>query len=251
VQIDSAETSANKPLRLKIGLGAGIVLVLLLAAVGVVVSALSPHGSTAIESRPRGVHTVRSVLPDVPPGGMPDGSADMSADGSPDGSADVSAGAGADAAPDATHSSIDFVHVVGEVANPGVYELPAGSRLVDAVAAAGGFTLTADQADLNLAQVVTDGQQIVVATRGAAPVAGSAPGGDGTASPGTGPTGPVNINSADLTGLQTLDGIGPSLAQRILAYRAAHGGFRSVNDLRNVTGIGPKKFAAIKSNITT
>jgi competence protein ComEA len=239
VQIDSAETSANKPLRLKIGLGAGIVLVLLLAAVGVVVSALSPHGSTAIESRPRGVHTVRSVLPDVPPGGMPDGSAD------------VSAGAGADAAPDATHSSIDFVHVVGEVANPGVYELPAGSRLVDAVAAAGGFTLTADQADLNLAQVVTDGQQIVVATRGAAPVAGSAPAGDGTASPGTGPTGPVNINSADLTGLQTLDGIGPSLAQRILAYRAAHGGFRSVNDLRNVTGIGPKKFAAIKSNITT
>jgi competence protein ComEA len=239
VQIDSAETSANKPLRLKIGLGAGIVLVLLLAAVGVVVSALSPHGSTAIESRPRGVHTVRSVLPDVPPDGMPDGSAD------------VSAGAGADAAPDATHSSIDFVHVVGEVANPGVYELPAGSRLVDAVAAAGGFTLTADQADLNLAQVVTDGQQIVVATRGAAPVAGSAPGGDGTASPGTGPTGPVNINSADLTGLQTLDGIGPSLAQRILAYRAAHGGFRSVNDLRNVTGIGPKKFAAIKSNITT
>lgn len=239
MQIDSAETSANKPLRLKIGLGAGIVLVLLLAAVGVVVSALSPHGSTAIESRPRGVHTVRSVLPDVPPGGMPDGSAD------------VSAGAGADAAPDATHSSIDFVHVVGEVANPGVYELPAGSRLVDAVAAAGGFTLTADQADLNLAQVVTDGQQIVVATRGAAPVAGSAPAGDGTASPGTGPTGPVNINSADLTGLQTLDGIGPSLAQRILAYRAAHGGFRSVNDLRNVTGIGPKKFAAIKSNITT
>jgi competence protein ComEA len=243
VQIDSAETGANKPLRLKIGLGAGIVLVLLLAAVGVVVSALSPHGSTAIESRPRGVHTVRSVLPDVSPGGMPDGS--------PDGSADVSAGAGADAAPDATHSSIDFVHVVGEVANPGVYELPAGSRLVDAVAAAGGFTLTADQADLNLAQVVTDGQQIVVATRGASPVAGSAPGGDGTASPGTGPTGPVNINSADLTGLQTLDGIGPSLAQRILAYRAAHGGFRSVNDLRNVTGIGPKKFAAIKSNITT
>jgi competence protein ComEA len=239
VQIDSAETSANKPLRLKIGLGAGIVLVLLLAAVGVVVSALSPHGSTAIESRPRGVHTVRSVLPD----GSPDGSADVSAD--------VSAGAGADAAPDATHSSIDFVHVVGEVANPGVYELPAGSRLVDAVAAAGGFTLTADQADLNLAQVVTDGQQIVVATRGASPVAGGAPGGDGTASPGTGPTGPVNINSADLTGLQTLDGIGPSLAQRILAYRAAHGGFRSVNDLRNVTGIGPKKFAAIKSNITT
>ena len=102
-----------------------------------------------------------------------------------------------------------------------------------------------------MATNAADQTAAVKAAEGAAPVAGSAPGGDGTASPGTGPTGPVNINSADLTGLQTLDGIGPSLAQRILAYRAAHGGFRSVNDLRNVTGIGPKKFAAIKSNITT
>jgi competence protein ComEA len=84
-------------------------------------------------------------------------------------------------------------------------------------------------------------QQIVVAAMGAAP----APGASGVAAGGT-----VDINSADATALETLDGIGPALAARILAYRSAHGGFRSVNDLQNVTGIGPKKFAAIKANVS-
>lgn len=125
--------------------------------------------------------------------------------------------------------------------NPGLYELPAGSRLVDAVAAAGGFTATADQAALNLAQVVEDGQQVVVARQGAAPAAAAA----------VAAAGRVNLNSADATALETLDGIGPALAQRILAYRAAHGGFRTVNDLQNVAGIGPKKFATIKANVST
>jgi competence protein ComEA len=193
-------TADQRGLRLRVGLGAGVVLVLVLAGVAVLVSALSPHGSTAIASGPRVVHT---------------------------------------ASPSAADSPTAFVHVVGQVNSPGVYELPAGSRLVDAVAAAGGFTSTADQADLNLAQVIEDGQQIVVAAQGAAPPAGPAAGGT------------VDINSADATALETLDGVGPALAQRILAYRTAHGGFRSVNDLQNVTGIGPKKFAAIKANVST
>ncbi len=197
------DTAHRRGLRLRIGLGAGVVLVLVLAAIAVLVSALTPQGSTATASEPRVVHT---------------------------------------ASPSAADSPTAFVHVVGQVANPGLYELPAGSRLVDAVAAAGGFTPTADQTDLNLAQVIQDGQQIVVAAQGAAPAAGA---------PSAAAGGTVDINSADATALETLDGIGPALAQRILAYRTAHGGFRSVNDLQNVTGIGPKKFAAIKANVST
>jgi competence protein ComEA len=148
--------------------------------------------------------------------------------------------------PSSAESPTAFVHVVGQVNSPGLYELPAGSRIVDAVAAAGGFTATADQAQLNLAQVVEDGQQIVVLARGVAPVVT-----DGASTGATASGGTVDINTADATTLETLDGIGPSLAQRILAYRTAHGGFRTVGDLQNVTGIGPKKFAAIKANVST
>jgi competence protein ComEA len=200
---------------MRLGLGAGVVLVLVLAGIAVLVSALSPHGSTATASapsaqpvsqplsHPRVVHT---------------------------------------ASPSSADAPTAFVHVVGQVKSPGLYALPAGSRIVDAVAAAGGFTATADQANLNLAQVVEDGQQVVVTVQGAVP---AAPAGGAVAG------GTVDLNSADATALETLDGIGPALAQRILAYRTAHGGFRTVNDLQNVSGIGPKKFAAIKANVST
>ena len=201
------EQARTTGLRLRLGLGAGVVLVLVLAGVAVLVSALSPHGSTATAAPPavsaHSVHTESPASGDAPTA---------------------------------------FVHVVGQVKSPGLYELPAGSRIVDAIAAAGGFAPTADQATLNLAQVIEDGQQIVVAAQGAAPqpaVGAVAAGGK------------VNLNSADATALETLDGIGPALAQRILAYRTAHGGFRTVNDLQNVAGIGPKKFAAIKANVST
>ena len=201
------EQVRNPGLRLRLGLGAGVVLVLVLAGVAVLVSALSPHGSTATAAPP--VERARSVHTE---------------------------------GPSTADSPTAFVHVVGQVNNPGLYQLPAGSRIVDAVAAAGGFTAIADQTQLNLAQVIEDGQQIVVVAQGAAPVASAG----ATATGGT-----VDINTADATGLETLDGIGPALAQRILAYRTAHGGFRTVNDLQNVTGIGPKKFAAIKANVST
>ncbi|MDQ1547597.1 MAG: competence protein ComEA [Actinomycetota bacterium] len=201
------ETSTGRGLRLRVGLGAGVVLVLVLAGVAVLVSALAPHGSTATAAPPstrtRVVHT---------------------------------------ADPTAADSPTAFVHVVGQVARPGLYELPAGSRVVDAVAAAGGFTTSADQAQLNLAQVIEDGQQIVVLAQGAVPATSAGQAGAGAT---------VNINTADTTALETLDGIGPSLAQRILDYRTAHGGFRTVNDLQNVPGIGPKKFAAIKAKVRT
>jgi competence protein ComEA len=210
--------------RLKIGLGAAVVLVLVLAAVAVLVSALAPQGSTQVAPRPRVVHTAVPEAPDAPK---------------------------VSAAPGAGGGQTAFVHVVGEVQSPGVYELPAGSRLVDAIAAAGGFLPTADQADLNLAQVAQDGQQVVVTMQGAAPASGAHVAVGLAASSGSGTGTTVDLNSADATALETLDGIGPALAQRILAYRTAHGGFRSVGDLQNVTGIGPKKFAAIKASVTT
>jgi competence protein ComEA len=193
----------TRSVRLRLGLGAGIVLVLVAAGIAVLVSAFAPQGVTATAAQPRVVRTT---------------------------------------APKANDAPTAIVHVVGQVKNPGLYELPAGDRILDAVAAAGGFTAVADQADLNLAQVIEDGQQIVVAQRGVAPVAASASAAAG---------GTVDLNTADAAALETLDGIGPALAQRILAYRAAHGGFRTVNDLQNVTGIGPKKFAAIKANVST
>jgi competence protein ComEA len=206
------EKANGRTLRLRFGLGAGVVLVLVLAGAAVLVGALSPHGSTATAAAPvaksRTVHTQ---------------------------------------GPTAAESPIAFVHVVGQVNRPGLYELAAGSRIVDAVAAAGGFTTTADQSQLNLAQVIEDGQQITVLAQGAVPAASV--GAVSAATVGAG--GSVDLNTADATALETLDGIGPALAQRILAYRTAHGGFRTVNDLQNVTGIGPKKFAAIKANVTT
>jgi competence protein ComEA len=199
------ENERGPGLRLRVRLGAGVVLVLVLAGIAVLVSALAPHGSTATAVPPamrtRVVHTAE------PTGG---------------------------------NSPTAFVHVVGQVAHPGLYELPAGSRVVDAIAAAGGFTTAADRAQLNLAQVIEDGQQIVVLAQGASPAASTGLAGAG---------GTVDINTADETVLETLDGIGPSLAQRILDYRKAHGGFRTVNDLQNVPGIGPKKFAAIKAKV--
>jgi competence protein ComEA len=200
------ESTQRPGFRLRLGLGAGVVLVLVLAGIAVLVSALSTSGSTATASQPASSpRTVRT------------------------------------ATPTRADARTALVHVVGQVKNPGLYELAAGSRMVDAIAAAGGLTATADQTSLNLAQVVADGQQIVVAAQGAAPVADPS---------GAAPGGTVNINSADATALETLDGIGPALAQRILAYRTAHGRFRTVGDLQNVPGIGPKKFAAIKSNVS-
>lgn len=206
---------------MRVGLGAGVVLVLAAAAVAVVISAVSAHpasASTAGYSSTSGSYSGDAAASTTVP------VADVDDDTS-------------------SAASSAFVQVVGQVQKPGLYELPAGDRVVDAIAAAGGFTVKADQASLNLAQVIADGQQIVVGVKGAAPAAaGSA---IGLAGPSE-----VDINTADATGLETLDGIGPALAQRILAYRTAHGGFRSVSDLQNVTGIGPKKFAAIKTSVT-
>ena len=133
-----------------------------------------------------------------------------------------------------------FVHILGEVARPGLYELRDGDRAIDAVAAAGGFLETADQAQLNLARFVVDGEQIAVPAIGETPAA----------PPGTSASGLVNLNTADAATLDTLPRVGPAMAERIIQWREANGRFTAVEDLLNVTGIGEKTFESLKGLVT-
>jgi competence protein ComEA len=150
-----------------------------------------------------------------------------------------------------------YVHVAGVVRRPGLYRVPAGSRIAAALERAGGPARKADLAAVNLAARVEDGQQIVVPRMGAAGAsalaggAAGAPGAGGAASgtPGTPGTPQISLSTATVEQLDGLDGIGPTLAQRIVAYRQAHGGFRSVDDLRQVEGIGEKRFAALRKAV--
>jgi competence protein ComEA len=134
-----------------------------------------------------------------------------------------------------------YVHILGQVVRPGLYALPDGARAVDAVAAAGGFTPTADAGGVNLARFVSDGEQIVVPAVGEAVVG---------AAPGVGGGGRVNLNTADAAALDTLPGVGPATAQKILAWREQNGRFESVEDLLDVGGIGEAKLDAIRDLVT-
>jgi competence protein ComEA len=136
------------------------------------------------------------------------------------------------------------VSVGGKVAKPGLIRLPAGSRVADAVAAAGGARPGTDVALLNLARKVVDGEQILV---GVAAPPGAAP---AAPAPGGAPAGPVNLNTATLAELDVLPGVGPVLAQRIIDARTAQGGFRAVTDLREVDGIGAARYEQLKDLVT-
>src|SRR3954452_1279315 len=142
------------------------------------------------------------------------------------------------------------VHVAGAVRDPGVYRLAAGARVQDAIERAGGARSGGDVNAINLAAKVADGQQIVVPARarGGAAAAVSVPSGGAGAS-GAAPGPPISLNSATAEQLDTLDGVGPATAQKIIAWRTQHGGFRSVADLSQVPGIGPKKLAALKDKV--
>jgi competence protein ComEA len=141
-----------------------------------------------------------------------------------------------------------LVHVAGAVRHPGVYRLRDGDRVKDAVERAGGARAGADVNAINLAAKVADGQQVVVPRRGAAaPAVADAGAGEGAVGAATQP--PVSLNSATAAQLDTLDGVGPATAQKILDWRREHGGFRSVDDLGEVPGIGPKRMAALRGKV--
>ena len=140
--------------------------------------------------------------------------------------------------PTSTAATI-VVHVVGEVTAPGVVQLPAGSRVTDAVEAAGGPTTGADLGALNLARTLADGEQVRVPAPGEAPVAAA-----GAAAPGPGP---VDLNAATVADLDALPGIGPVLAERIVTWRTANGRFTRVAELAEVAGIGPAVLADLES----
>jgi competence protein ComEA len=143
-------------------------------------------------------------------------------------------------APGATPTLL-VVDVTGAVRRPGVYRLPQGARVTDAIARAGGATPRADTALVNLAAPLADGEQVLVPRR----VAGVAPGaGGGPSTPAA--TGPVHLNSATVEQLDALPGVGPVTAQKIVDYRQAHGAFTSVDELDAIPGIGPAKVADLR-----
>ncbi|MBK9101395.1 MAG: ComEA family DNA-binding protein [Austwickia sp.] len=143
------------------------------------------------------------------------------------------------------------VHVVGAVRRPGVTRVPAGSRVQDAVQRCGGAVPGADLTGVNLARIVVDGEQIVVPTRGA-----PAPAGAGVSAPsrsavsGASPPVPVNLNTADASALDELPGIGPKIAERIIAWRAAHGRFTTIDELGEVAGIGDAMLVRLRPLVT-
>jgi competence protein ComEA len=139
--------------------------------------------------------------------------------------------------------------VAGAVRRPGVYRLSSGARVEDALQRAGGATHRADLSQVNRAAKLEDGRQILVPLRASASLA--AGGGAAATAPGAAatPVVPLDLNTANLEQLETLDGVGPATAQKILDYRTAHNGFGSVGELDQVPGIGPKRLAALRVHL--
>lgn len=208
--------------RLKVTLGAAAVLLVLFLAVAVLVSLIGPHGESQSIAA-----TNSSASPN------PSGSAGrtLTESGTP------------------SQPGTLYIHVAGAVAHPGLYVVHTGSRGFDAVAAAGGFTPTADQASLNLARALVDGEQIVVPELGAAPGVASGAGVAGAGASTVASGAKVNINTADATALETLPHVGPALSKRIIDWRIKNGRFSTIEDLLSVTGIGEKTFADLKESV--
>jgi competence protein ComEA len=136
------------------------------------------------------------------------------------------------------------VDVVGAVNRPGLYRVPQGSRIADALARAGGETKHADSLLVNLAAPLADGEQVIVPSVAAFGSSGAAAPASATAAPS--PTAPVDLNTATAEQLDALPGVGPVTAEKIIAYRQAHGPFTSVDQLDAISGIGPSRIADLK-----
>jgi competence protein ComEA len=160
----------------------------------------------------------------------------------------------ADAAPPPAAASIDVrdegggnvtVDVAGAVKKPGVYRLDSSERVEDALKRAGGPTRRADLSQINRAAKLEDGRQILVPLRASQSTAPAAAAATASAAPDQ----PVNLNTATLEQLDTLDGVGPATAQKILDYRTEHGGFGAVDELDQIPGIGEKRLAALRERV--
>ena len=209
--MSSAPTPDARRARVRVGVGAALILVLVGLGCAVFITAITPHGTSSV----------------VAPSALPSSS-------NRPGSSPTSG----------SNSAVIYVHILGEVNDPGLYALHDGDRAVDVVAAAGGLTAHADPASLNLARFLSDGEQIIVPALGqAVPASGVASGGA--------VGGKVNINTADEPMLETLPRVGPAMAARILAWRAANGRFTAIEDLMSVSGIGEKTFDGLKDLVTT
>ena len=238
------EDPVRRPRRLAIAPRAAVVAgsVLLVLAVVLALRAVLTSTAAGGESAPAAAGTTAAARP----------SAAVSTAGPRAGTATAPGG------PSAGAGSV-VVHVTGAVIRPGVVTLGEGSRVNDAIGAAGGVSPDADTQQLNLARVLTDGEQIRVPRIGevlpdpvpqpggaATPGAGTAPGKPGAGSA----SGTVNINTASASDLEKLPGIGPALAQRIVEYRDSHGPFASVDALTDVPGIGKAKLEALREQAT-
>ncbi|MFF4419810.1 helix-hairpin-helix domain-containing protein [Streptomyces sp. NPDC001549] len=205
------------------------------AAVGVVLlAAVGFAGQQYWSARPRAV-TAPAV---VAPGAVP--AAATAPAGAPASGAGAGGAGGVSGAGGVARIVVD---VSGKVRDPGVRRLPAGSRVEDALAAAGGVRPGTDTTGLNRARVLVDGEQVVVGAPAQPPPAAGPGGGVGS---GPGP-GPLSLGSATVAQLDGLPGVGPVLAQHIVDFRTARGGFRSVDELRQVDGIGERRFADLRT----
>jgi len=222
---------------MRAAVGVALVIAGIVAVLGVRLAWASVHDTTT---------PVRA------PGSSPGVDLDPAARGSP--STAAAAGSPSSAGPgtaSAGGGGIVVVDVVGQVGRPGLVSLPAGSRVADAITAAGGATPEADVSLLNQARLVIDGEQIRVPRPGEVIAAAPGAAGGGAAGGAGGGVGAVvSLNSADLATLDGLPGVGPVLAQRILDWRSEHGRFTSVDELGEVSGIGDKLMSQLRPRVT-
>ncbi|MFJ4363019.1 helix-hairpin-helix domain-containing protein [Streptomyces chartreusis] len=196
----------------------------------------------------RAPEVVRAAAPYE--GGEPGGEQAGEPGSAASGTGASTAGASAAGAPGAVGTSAPeiVVDIGGKVREPGIHRLPAGSRVADALRAAGGVRPGTNTDTLNRARFLVDGEQVIVGAPVApAPEAGAGTGVGGAAAPGAAPAAPIPLNTATVDQLDTLPGVGPVLAQHIIDYRTQHGGFRSVDELREVNGIGDRRFADLRN----
>ena len=251
--LDTLVPAARRPsrARLRIGLGAAVVLVLAALLIAVIVTALGPQSGQQVLVPGRS-----GAEADGPQKASPSATSGTGSGSGRSGSGTGASGSGtAQSSPGATPAAVILVHVLGAVARPGLFELPVGARVVDAVSAAGGFTAAADPAGANLARPLADGEQVYLPAVGETVPGGAGGGSAGGSGAGSGPAAglpavKVNLNRATAAELDALPRIGPAMAQRIVDYRSANGPFATIDDLRNVTGIGDKTFDALKDLVT-